>query len=37
MTKGLPAWKYGRFEMRARIDTRKGLWPSFWTLGVAGK
>lgn len=37
MTKGLHAWKYGTFEMRARIDTRKGLWPSFWTLGVAGK
>ncbi len=27
-------WQYGRFEMRARIDTRPGLWPAFWTLGV---
>jgi beta-glucanase (GH16 family) len=22
--------------MRARIDTRPGLWPAFWTLGTAG-
>jgi beta-glucanase (GH16 family) len=36
-TKGLHSWKYGRFEMRARIDTRAGLWPAFWTLGVAGR
>jgi beta-glucanase (GH16 family) len=34
-TRGLHAWQYGRFEMRARIDTRPGLWPAFWTLGVA--
>jgi beta-glucanase (GH16 family) len=26
---------YGRFEMRARIDTRSGSWPAFWTLGAA--
>jgi beta-glucanase (GH16 family) len=25
---------YGKFEMRARIDTRRGSWPAFWTLGV---
>jgi beta-glucanase (GH16 family) len=36
MTKGLHSWRYGRFEMRARIDTRPGLWPAFWTLGVDG-
>jgi beta-glucanase (GH16 family) len=36
MTRGLHQWQYGRFEMRARIDTRAGLWPAFWTLGVAG-
>jgi beta-glucanase (GH16 family) len=35
-TKGLHQWRYGRFEMRARIDTRPGLWPAFWTLGVSG-
>ena len=36
LTRGLHSWQYGRFEMRARIDTRAGLWPAFWTLGVAG-
>ncbi len=36
-TKGLHQWLYGRFEMRARIDTRAGLWPVFWTLGVSGE
>ena len=35
-TRGLHSWMFGRFEMRARIDTRAGLWPAFWTLGVAG-
>jgi len=32
-TRGLHQWLYGRFEMRARLDTRPGLWPAFWTLG----
>jgi beta-glucanase (GH16 family) len=27
---------YGRFEMRARIDTRAGSWPAFWTLSPHG-
>jgi beta-glucanase (GH16 family) len=36
-TQGLHSWKYGRIEMRARIDTRPGLWPAFWTLGVDGE
>jgi len=36
MTKGLHEWRYGRFEMRGRIDTRPGLWPAFWTLGTNG-
>ncbi|HEX8528665.1 MAG TPA: glycoside hydrolase family 16 protein [Cytophagales bacterium] len=36
-TQGLHQWQYGRFEMRARIDTRPGMWPAFWTLGVAGE
>jgi beta-glucanase (GH16 family) len=36
-TRGLHSWLYGRFEMRARIDTRPGLWPAFWTLGVQGR
>ncbi|WP_448697513.1 family 16 glycosylhydrolase [Mucilaginibacter sp. AW1-3] len=36
-TSGLHAWKYGRFVMRAKIDTNMGLWPAFWMLGVSGK
>jgi beta-glucanase (GH16 family) len=36
-TAGLHAWKYGRFVMRAKIDTNIGLWPAFWMLGVAGQ
>lgn len=35
-TRGLHKWMYGRFEMRGRIDTRAGLWPAFWSLGVSG-
>jgi len=36
-TKGMMSWRYGRFEMRGRIDTRPGLWPAFWSLGVDGR
>ena len=36
LTRGLHSWMFGRFEMRAKIDTRSGLWPAFWTLGVTG-
>jgi len=36
MTKGLHTWRYGRFEMRGRIDTSPGMWPAFWTLGAEG-
>jgi len=32
-TSGKHSWQYGRFEMRARIDTRQGSWPAFWILG----
>lgn len=31
----LHEFKYGKFEMRARIDPRPGSWPAFWTLGAA--
>ena len=30
---GKQAFTYGRFEVRARIDTRAGSWPAFWTVG----
>ena len=32
-TQGLHEWLYGRFEIRARIDTTMGSWPAIWTLG----
>lgn len=36
VTRGRREFRYGRFEMRGRIDVRPGLWPAFWTLGVQG-
>ena len=33
-TEGKKSWMYGRFELRARIDTSMGLWPAWWTLGL---
>ncbi|MEO8624855.1 MAG: glycoside hydrolase family 16 protein [bacterium] len=35
-TRGLHSWRYGRFEMRAKIDVRAGMWPAFWTVGDIG-
>lgn len=35
-TRGLHSWQYGRFEVKARIKTRDGLWPAIWFLGLAG-
>jgi beta-glucanase (GH16 family) len=35
-THGKRAWRYGRFEMRAKIDVRTGSWPAFWVLGTKG-
>lgn len=36
-TRGLHAWKYGRFEVRAKIVAEEGLWPAIWFLGVDGR
>ena len=36
-TRGLQSWRYGRFEMRAKIDVRAGMWPAFWTVGDSGR
>jgi beta-glucanase (GH16 family) len=33
-TRGLHSWLYGRFEVRARISAKAGLWPAIWTLGI---
>ena len=27
-------WQFGRFEVRARIDTTMGAWPAIWLLGI---
>jgi len=34
-TRGLRQWQFGRFEIRARIDTTCGAWPAIWTLGIS--
>lgn len=36
-TGGRHSWMYGRFVMRGRINISAGLWPAWWTLGVAGQ
>lgn len=36
-TRGRHSWKFGRFEIKARIKSSAGLWPAIWTLGVEGK
>lgn len=33
-TRGKQQWRYGRFEIRAMIDTAMGAWPAIWTLGT---
>ncbi|SHN29512.1 Glycosyl hydrolases family 16 [Cyclobacterium lianum] len=35
-TNGKFSFQYGMMEVRAKIDTAKGLWPAIWTLGIAG-
>lgn len=33
-TRGNQSFQYGIFEIRARIDTARGLWPAIWCLGT---
>lgn len=35
ITRRLHNWQYGRFEMRAKIDVSKGMWPAWWMLGIS--
>ena len=32
-TRGMKEFRYGRFEIRAKIPTGSGSWPAIWTLG----
>ncbi len=32
VTRGLHAWQYGRFEVRARVPNTTGTWPAIWML-----
>ena len=32
VTKGLAHWKYGRFEVKAKLPAGKGIWPAIWML-----
>lgn len=34
-TRGKREWRYGRLEVRGRIDIGEGVWPAIWTLGSA--
>ena len=33
-TKNKASWKYGRFEVRAKLPQGSGIWPALWMLGV---
>lgn len=37
ISQGLQQFQFGRFEIRARIDTTLGSWPAIWTKGISGK
>jgi len=33
VTRGIQTWKYGRFEVRAKVPAGRGTWPAIWMLG----
>jgi beta-glucanase (GH16 family) len=35
-TRGNTSWRYGRFEMRARVPDVSGMWPAFWMRPADG-
>ncbi|WP_346238706.1 glycoside hydrolase family 16 protein [Niabella insulamsoli] len=36
-TRKAASWQFGRFEIRAKIVAKPGLWPAIWTLGMSGE
>ena len=36
-SRGMKQCKFGRLEVRARIDTSMGSWPAIWTLGIQNR
>lgn len=36
ITRGLAAWTYGFFEVRAKLPCGRGTWPAIWMLGTSG-